>query len=159
MNMFDEARALAITMKMRKLSQTEMAKSLGVSQSYVANKLRLLSIDEQMKKQITENSLTERHARALIRLKSNEMRQIVLDKVCKEKLSVKRTEALVDLYFSSEAPERIGRAERAKRIDLFIDNIKNSLNALSSTGVTSSHKISYENSRIYISICIKIDNM
>ena len=152
--MFEEAKALEITMKMRKMSQKEMAKSLGVSQSYVANKLRLLKLDQNMRKQILENNLTERHARALLRLDNEENRQIVLDRVCEEKLSVARTEALVDLYYVANAPEKIGNAEKLKHIDVFLDNLTKSLSVLSSRGLTISKKISCENGKTFISICI-----
>ena len=152
--MFEEAKALEITMKMRKMSQKEMAKSLGVSQSYVANKLRLLKLDQNMRKQILENNLTERHARALLRLDNEENRQIVLDRVCEEKLSVARTEALVDLYYVANAPEIIGNAEKLKHIDVFLDNLTKSLSVLSSRGLTTSKKISCENGKTFISICI-----
>ena len=152
--MFEEAKALEITMKMRKMSQKEMAKSLGVSQSYVANKLRLLKLDQNMQNQIIQNNLTERHARALLRLESEENRQYVLDRVCKERLSVARTEALVDLYHTANAYEKIGNAEKLKHIDVFMDNLTKSLSVLSSRGLTTSKKISYESGRTFISICI-----
>ena len=74
MNMFDEARALSGTIKMRGISQSEMAKMLGVSQSYIANKLRLLTLDDGLKAKICESNLTERHARAILRLRDAELR-------------------------------------------------------------------------------------
>ena len=152
--MFEEAKALEITMKMRKMSQKEMAKSLGVSQSYVANKLRLLKLNKDMQEQITNHSLTERHARALLRLENDEDRQKVLDRVCNEGLSVQRTEALVDLYHIANAPPKNGNAEKLKHIDAFMDNLAKSLSVLSSIGLTTSKKISYESGRTFISICI-----
>lgn len=154
MDMFEEARALAVTMKMRKMSQSETAKSLGVSPSYISNKLRLLGLSEKMQKQITENNLTERHARALLRLDDESDRQAVLDRVCKEKLSVARTEALVDLYYIANAPEKIGNAEKLNHIDIFLDDLTKSLSVLSSRGLITSKKISCENEKTFISICI-----
>ncbi len=152
--MFEEAKALEITMKMRKMSQKEMAKSLGVSQSYVANKLRLLKLNKNMQEQITKHGLTERHARALLRLESDDDRQKVLDRVCNDKLSVQRTEALVDFYHMAHTHEKIGNAEVLKNIDAFIDSLTKSLTVLSSHGLSASKKISYENDKIFISIRI-----
>lgn len=151
---FEEARALEITMKMRKMSQKEMAKSLGVSQSYVANKLRLLKLEPKMQEQILKYHLSERHARALLRLDDADARQTVLDRVCNEGLSVARTEALIDFYHVAFSHNKIGRAEELKYIDAFIDSITNSLSILSSTGLSARKKISYENDKVFISICI-----
>ena len=76
MNMFEEASALEGTIKMCKLTQSDIAKKLGVSQSYIANKLRLLSFSESMKAEILSSGLTERHARAVLRLKGEELRRV-----------------------------------------------------------------------------------
>ncbi len=153
--MFEEAKALEITMKMRKMSQKEMAKSLGVSQSYVANKLRLLKLNKDMQEQITNHSLTERHARALLRLESDEDRQKILDRVCNEGLSVQRTEALIDLIKMSEQPITPGLSDRLIMIDSFIDSIKHSLENIRACGGEANSKISYQNHRLFISICIE----
>lgn len=154
MDMFEEARALAVTMKMRKMSQSELAKTLNVSQSFVANKLRLLKLDTNMQDQILQYRLTERHARALLRLENKEDRQRVLDRVCEEGLSVARTEALVDLLKMSEQPMMAGLGERLGLIDAFIDSTKRSLDSIRTRGATATSKISYENHKVYISICI-----
>ena len=151
---FEEAKALSVTMKMRKMSQKEMAKSLGVSQSYVANKLRLLTIEKEMQKQIRDNKLTERHARALLRLNSNEDRQKILNRVCEEKLSVARTEALVDLLHLSESPETAECGEKLKIIYAFEEKIKKHLSLLNSLGIRTTYKTTHENGRLFISICI-----
>ena len=151
---FEEAKALSVTMKMRKMSQKEMAKSLGVSQSYVANKLRLLTIEEEMQKQIRGNKLTERHARALLRLSSNEDRQKVLKRVCEENLSVARTEALVDLLHLSESPTISEGGKSLKIIYDFEEKLKKHLSLLNSLEIRTTNKITHENDRLFISICI-----
>ncbi len=157
MDMFEEARALAITMKMRKLSQNEMAKSLGVSQSYVSNKLRLLGIDGKMQKQITEFSLTERHARALISLKDEKQRAYALDRICAQGLSVAQTEALVGFLKEEEVPQQIGKADKLKATEFFLDNLKNSVNYLSLIGISATHRISYNERKTWVTICISED--
>jgi ParB family chromosome partitioning protein len=151
---FEEAKALSVTMKMRKLTQREMAKSLGVSQSYIANKLRLLGLNENMQKQISDNKLTERHARALLRLKFDSDRQKVLDKVCVEKLSVARTEALVDLLHFEESQKGEIDENKLKLIYAFEEKTRKSLKLLNSCGVRSFCNTNYENEKIYITISI-----
>ena len=81
MTMFEEAKSLYGMMKMRKMTQSETAKMLGVSQSYVANKLRLLQLDQKMQDRICESGLSERHARVLLRIKDEGLRREVLDKI------------------------------------------------------------------------------
>ena len=153
MNMFDEARSFAVMIKMRNLSQSELAKMLGVSQSYIANKLRLLQLDENLQEKIISAGLTERHARALLRL-DEDRREAALDEICRRGLSVTESEALVDFLRSTSAPRRIGQADRLNGIDIFLKNIKDSLDSLSSIGVSSSRKISYHGSKMLITISI-----
>ena len=74
MDMFKEAESLACMLEKRKLKQRELAESLGVSPSYIANKLRLLNYSAEMRKIITDSGLSERHARALLRLNDKEKR-------------------------------------------------------------------------------------
>ena len=59
MDMFDEARAMSGTLKLCNITQKELAKSMGVSQSYVANKLRLLSFSPYVEKLIKKHGISE----------------------------------------------------------------------------------------------------
>lgn len=151
--MFDEARSLAGTMKMRKMSQSEMAKMLGVSQSYVANKLRLLKLSEDMQEQIVLAGLSERHARALLRLDAS-ARAEALKKICERGLSVAESEALIDLLHTAEAPSLIGKADKLCCVNRFIDSIKQSSATLASLGIENQTKTSYHGSKMFITICI-----
>ena len=157
MNMFDEARSLFCMAKMRKMTQRQIAESLGLTQSYISNKLRLLRLDEKTQKRISDAGLSERHARALLRLTDEGERLELLDRICSEGLSVKRTEALVDLLYSKKAPERIGRAERIKASDEFIESVERSVNTLSSLGVSAEKSVKYYDKKIYLTVVISED--
>lgn len=154
MSMFDEARSLRVMMKMRGLSQGEVAKMLGTSQSYVANKLRLLGLDEELQMKIVATGLTERHARALLRL-DEELRPEALDKICERRLTVRESESLVDFMNTHNLANEIGNADRLRAIDIFLDGIKNSLASLCAIGVTSSQKTSYFGNKMIITISIE----
>lgn len=154
MNMFEEARAIRTMMKMCSMTQEGMAKKLGVSQSYVANKLRLLKLSEECERRITEAKLSERHARALLRLEDPEVRRSALERVCERRLNVAETEALVDMLHDGQAPKRIGKATKLSRIDTFIDTVKQSLKTLSSLGIDAKESISYYGTKTYITISI-----
>ena len=154
MNMFEEARAIRAMMEMCAMTQDGMAKKLGVSQSYVANKLRLLKLPCELEKRIVEGGLSERHARALLRLDDPEARRTALDRICERRLNVAEAEALVDMLHDGQAPKRIGRATKLSRIDTFIDTVKQSLKTLSSLGIDAKESISYYGSKTYITISI-----
>ena len=154
MNMFEEAKSIAVMMKMRSMSQSQAAKMLGVSQSFVANKLRLLNFDENERQTILDNGLTERHARSILRLKDSRERKEALKIVCQRKLTVSGTEALVDYIRMGEAPKEIGNSVGLTYIDKFIRSIKESVKVLSSLGVNATEKTSYSKSKTFITIII-----
>ena len=153
MNMFDEARSLAVMIKMRNLSQNEVAKMLGVSQSYVANKIRLLGLDAQIQNKISAAGLSERHARALLRLDQSR-REEALEKIIERKMSVSKPEAMVDIMRCESVPITIGRSDRLAGIDIFLNGVKNSLSSLSAIGITASQKVSYHGSKIVVTILL-----
>ena len=154
MSIFDEATSIATMMNMRNLTQSQVAKMLGVSQSYVANKLRLLKLDKSMQDKITKAGLSERHARAILKLKFYDDRAKALDKICERGLSVAESEALVDMLTLTNAPKSMGKAKTLSAIDSFIDLIKHSLDTIRASGAGAKSKISYKNNKVYISICI-----
>ena len=96
MNMFEEARALRGTIQMCGMTQQEIAKKLNVSQSYIANKLRLLNFSAQMQEKITESGLCERLARALLRIKDERLQESALRQMTKQRMTVVDGEALVE---------------------------------------------------------------
>ena len=79
-----------------KLTQEQIALQLSLTQAAVANKLRLLRLSNEEKTFILENKLTERHARALLRIKDAGERKSVLAYVIKHALNVKQTEEYIE---------------------------------------------------------------
>lgn len=154
MNIFDEARSYECMLKMRKITQKQLATSLGTTQSAVANKLRLLRLDGRVQERIVEAGLTERHARELLRLESADEQMKIIDRVKNERMSVSKCAALVDMIHSKEAPERIGNAEKLKATNLFLSSVKKSTEALSSLGISARITESLVGKKIYVTICI-----
>ena len=155
MNMFEEAASIKGMMSMMKLTQSEMAKKLGVSQSYVANKLRLMKHIERHKARILELNLSERHARALLRLEDEKTREIALEKIGERGFNVAESEALIDLLYEQEAPKRIGKADRLSAVNSFRESIKSSIERLASLGVCAQSRSYYYMDKLYISIAIE----
>lgn len=96
LHFFEEAMGLANLAADYGLTQEEIAEKIGKSQSSVANKLRLLRLPREVQRILIEHDLTERHARALLRLATEEEQLAVLRNVINEGLNVKRTEELVE---------------------------------------------------------------
>ena len=153
MEMFEEARAMSGTLKLCNITQKELAERMGVSQSYVANKLRLLSFSPYLEKLITKYEISERHARAILRLESDEDRLEILEKVISRNLTVRECEALVDLKVDSYAPVIIERAEVTERIDTFTKTLKASLSTLRSCGIDVTDSTSYYGNKMYLTLC------
>ena len=153
MEMFEEARAMSGTLKLCNITQKELAERMGVSQSYVANKLRLLSFSPYLEKLITKYEISERHARAILRLESEEDRLEILEKVISRNLTVRECEALVDLKVDSYAPVIIERAEAAEKIETFTKTLKSSLSTLRSHGIDVTDTTSYYGNKMYLTLC------
>ena len=96
LNMFEEAEAIESLIDTYGLTQEEIAQKLSCSQSYIANKLRLLRIAPELRSIITENKLTERHARAILRVNDPNLRHLIVSRVISGNLNVSQTEALVE---------------------------------------------------------------
>lgn len=93
------------------LTQEELALSLGKSQSAVANKVRLLKLPMVVREIIKDNNLTERHARALIRLADEQEQIKALEKITDKKLNVHQTEELINEMLNKIVPEPIAEAK------------------------------------------------
>lgn len=94
LNPIDEATAYENLMELNSLTQAQLAKDIGKSQSYVANKLRLLKLDPQIQEALASGAITARHGRALLALSSDQQKQ-ALEQILSDKLNVKQTEELV----------------------------------------------------------------
>ena len=155
MNMFEEARALSGMLKMRDMTQAEIAKKLGVSQSYIANKIRLLKLSDVVQKRILDTGLCERQARQLLRLDSEEDILLAIEKIHEHGLTVLEGEAVVDMLVEREAPKRLSRLERSERIDSFDAFITASLESLSAIGIKADKRVERYNEKRYITISIE----
>lgn len=103
LNYIEEARAYKKLMEEFNLTQGEIAQKVGKQQSTISNKIRILSLPEEIQVVLTENKLTERHARALLKLTDPEDRKKIITRVVKNRLNVKQTEKLIeDLMRSKE---------------------------------------------------------
>ena len=155
MDMFEEARGLRTMIKMCNMTQSEIAEKMGVSQSYVANKLRLLNFSETAQRKILEAKLTERHARTLLRISGEEELYRAIERINERRLNVADSEALVDMLVESEAKSFFGKAEENERIRHFEEFVSASVESLVSLGISASKVTSYYGKKRYITVCIE----
>ena len=142
LNPIDEAKAYTNLMKLNDLTQTALAKDMGKSQSYVANKLRLLKLDDDVQKDLIEGKITARHGRALLNL-SNDDQERVLKEIEDKGLNVKQTEEIakdVDAYFNPKPKEKETKRERVvkripKDLKVQINTIKKAVKLAKDSGI------------------------
>ena len=131
-------------MRLYGLSQEQAAQRVGKSQSAVANKLRLLRHSPQVLAMLRENQLSERHARALLRLPEEEDRLAVLQTVIRQQLNVAKTEAYIDAYLAKknaqEPPKRGIRKLIVRDVRLFLNSVNHSLELVRSAGIQAETK-------------------
>ena len=102
LNMFEQAAAFANLAEKYSLTQEEIAAKMSLSQSAVANKIRLLKLSEEERQLITEASLTERHARAFLRIGETAAREACIRQVIDRKLNVNDTDRYITELLSGE---------------------------------------------------------
>lgn len=100
LNFFEKAEAFALLMRDFHLTQEEIARKLALSQSAIANKLRLLRLSRAERDCILQNGLSERHARALLRLTDEGQRMAILHEVTVHHLNVAQTEAKIEAFLA-----------------------------------------------------------
>ena len=92
----EEAISYKRILDMGYMTQESLAKKLGVSQSAVANKLRLLNLTEEVQEALLENKISERHARSLLRLKSHLDQEDMLKELIKNRYTVRQLDKRID---------------------------------------------------------------
>lgn len=116
------------------LSQDELARRLGKNQSTIANKMRILKLPMAVKRMLLQYSLTERHARALLRLHDEEMQMHVIQIIVQQNLNVKATEDLVERTISRmygiEKEEEGQSRTRPSKISGFVRDTRLFVNSL-----------------------------
>ena len=154
MNVFEEADAMKKAMELCSMTQSELGERLGVTQSYIANKLRLLTLSEEEREIIIGASLTERHARAVLRLKDRKKRLEILEKVRDRGLTVRECEALVDIAYEGEKMKELGGGAY-QLIDGFVKRIKGGVKTLVCYGVDARVHEVEEKDTVYLTVTIK----
>ncbi len=135
LDFWEEALALRQILDTYHLSQEELARRVGRSQSAVANKLRLLKLPDEALALLRAHGATERHARALLRLDSPERQLEAAEQVTARGLTVAQTEALVEQLLGDSPRRRKKPTFILKDVRLFLNTLSRSLELVRSAGV------------------------
>lgn len=137
LNMFEEAAAISALINLYGLTQEEVATKLSASQSYVANKLRLLRFGDEERQILTEKHLTERHARALLRIPDAAMRKSALETIISRGYNVADTEDFVAKLIDKdgEKTEKKNRGALVKDIRIFYNTIDRAIDIMNRAGI------------------------
>lgn len=98
----EEAISYRKILDMGYIKQEDLARKLGKTQSTIANKLRLLNLDEDVQEALLENKISERHARSLLRIKNINDQKIMLKRIINERLTVRKTDEEIDKMINND---------------------------------------------------------
>ena len=98
LNEIEEANAYALLIEEYNLTQKELSEIVGKSRPYIANILRLLKLDDEIKNELINGEISNGHARALLSLENKEDRLKVLEIIIKRNYSVRKTESFIKNY-------------------------------------------------------------
>ena len=124
LNFLEESQAYYKIMQDYGYTQQELAATLGKNQSTVANKLRVLKLSPAVQKLLVENGLTERHARALLKLPNEEYQLMALEKVIKQELNVKRTEQIIEQMLVDITKEDMIKHKANQKVKSYIRDMR-----------------------------------
>lgn len=153
----EEAAALARLIRTYGLSQEETARRIGKSQSAVANKLRLLRLSPEALTLLRENSMTERHARALLRLTTQELQLQAAHAIVEGQLTVSCTEAYVESILSptvDKPPKKHSPTFLIKDVRFFLNTLTRGLRMMKTAGVNAACEKEETDDSIFLTIRI-----
>ncbi len=159
LNFIEEAEGLQNLITDYGFTQEHLAERIGKKQSTIANKLRILKLPKEIQDELVENGLTERHARALLKLPDEKLQNDVLKKVIANGLNVKKTEEYIEsvlqkLNGEKDKPNKILTKTFVKDLRLFTNTIKQAVDVMNSAGIATAYDVEENPDGCFISIAI-----
>lgn len=138
LNLFEEARGIRALIEEWGITQQETALRLGKKQSTIANKLRLLRLSEEEQQMILDAKLTERHARALLKLENERVRRRALKSIIERGYNVRQSEELIARLLGMQEGEEKPGAHRTiviKDVRIFMNTIHKAVDIMRLSGI------------------------
>lgn len=151
---FDEAEAIAKLIAAWSVPREEAAKRLGLAPSTLSNKLRLLKLEPNVREIISEHCLTERHARELLRIETEEGREKAAKYIGAKNLNVSETEKYIDRLLIKEKPKAKAAKYIVKDLRLFINTFEHAVDVMNSAGLCAVSTVTESEDNITYSVSI-----
>lgn len=138
LGMFEEARGISKLIRRYGLTQEQAARKLGKSQSTVANKLRLLHLTYEEQDWIVQAGLSERHARALLKVYDQELRKEALSRMISENLNVAQSEEMIErLLHSTTEEDKVKGSQKVifRDVRIFLNTINKAIDTMKQAGI------------------------
>ena len=148
LDFIEEARGIGLLMERYHLTQEQAAQALGKSQSGIANKLRLLRHSDAVLAAIRRENLTERHARALLKLPTDAMKLQTIDRIKDFSMTAERTDAYIESLLLKEKPA--GKPNLSR----FLAGLDQSLAGFRMSGIPAISERKETDSQIVVTITI-----
>ncbi len=157
LHFFEEATAIERLIKGFGLTAEEVARNLGKTQSSLTNKLRILRLPDEIRYNVMLYGLTERHAKALLRLPSTALMEEVIDRIVEEGLTVTATEQLIcDILAKPDDLDKKGkRVAVFKDVRVFINTLNHAVSTMRKSGINA--KATKNETDKYIEYTVKIN--
>lgn len=151
----EEAEGYAKLMNQFHITQEAMAARVGKKQSTIANKLRLLRLSAPVRKVLMDAELSERHARALLKLPDDEKRLEVLETIVAKNFSVRQTEEYINKLLDGKSEEKRKRMVIVNDVRIYLNSIKQVVDAVKTAGIPVAMEQTLEGDEVIISVRIK----
>lgn len=132
---FEEAVAIEKLLTDYGMTREEVCKKLGKAPPTISNKLRLLKLPEEIRLKITQENLTERHARALLKLTSLNQMQRALSIIAEKRLSVSESEKLVAQLLNNDNRPRQPTVKLFKDVRIFVNTLNHAVDTMRRAGI------------------------
>lgn len=151
----EEAEGYEKLMNQFHITQEAMAARVGKKQSTIANKLRLLRLSAPVRKVLMDAELSERHARALLKLPDDEKRLEVLENIVAKNFSVRQTEEYINKLLDGKSEEKRKRMVIVNDVRIYLNSIKQVVDAVKTAGIPVAMEQTLEGDEVIISVRIK----
>ena len=155
LHFLEEAEGYEKLMTQFNLTQEAMAVRVGKKQSTIANKLRLLNLPLEIRNALKETQLTERHGRALLKLKNSELQEQVLKQIIKNGWNVKQTEEHIAKLLDEAAPKQKKRLVIVNDVRIYLNSVKKIVSTINDAGIPAQIKQELDGDDVVVTLRIK----
>lgn len=135
LNFFEEAVAIEKLLTDYGMTRDEICKKLGKAPPTISNKLRLLRLPEEIRLRITQENLTERHARAMLKLTSVSQMERAMSIIAEKRLNVAETERLVSQILQNDSRHRQPTVKLFKDVRIFVNTLNHAVDTMRRAGI------------------------